>query len=261
MFDLLSQIAIPFVLSASIVVLIMLIAERYGTKVGGILGTLPSTIVIAFIFIAFNKGVDFTSQSVAVVPAELGVNLVFLFLFAILARRSIYLAFAVSLTAWTLLSSLLFIITLENIYVSLAAYAISLVFTLGVLEHIKKIPSVSSVKVHYTLVKIAFRGVLAGTIISVCILLSNTSAVLSGIFSVFPAILSSTMLISIREHGPEFAAGIAKSMIFGISSVCVYATAIYFLYPVYGIIFGTIFAYGVSLVATMILFKLRGKIR
>ena len=45
---LLFQIILPFILSAMIVIIIMFIAERYGTKIGGILGTLPSTIVIAF---------------------------------------------------------------------------------------------------------------------------------------------------------------------------------------------------------------------
>ena len=108
MYDLLFQAAIPFVLSAFIVILIMFIAERYGTKIGGIFGTLPSTIVIAFLFISLNKGIDFASQSVTIVPAELGINLIFLFLFSLLVHRSIYVAFAGSLTMWTLLSSLLF---------------------------------------------------------------------------------------------------------------------------------------------------------
>jgi len=82
----------------------MFIAERYGTKTGGIFGTLPSTIVIAFIFIAINQNVDFAAQSAAVVPAELGINVVFLLLFALLVHRSTYIAFAVSLTVWAILS-------------------------------------------------------------------------------------------------------------------------------------------------------------
>ena len=66
------QIIIPFTLSAFIVVAISIIAEKFGTKLGGIIGTLPSTIVIAFIFISLNRGTMFASDSASVVPAEMG---------------------------------------------------------------------------------------------------------------------------------------------------------------------------------------------
>jgi len=239
----------------------MFIAERYGTKTGGIFGTLPSTIVIAFIFIAINQNVDFAAQSAAVVPAELGINVVFLLLFTLLVRRSTYIAFAVSLTVWAILSWLLFIFNADNVFISVAAYVVALAFAVIVFERIKKIPSYGNVKVHYTPAKIALRGVLAGAVISIAVLLSNVGPTLSGIFSVFPAILSSTMLISVREHGPKFAAGMAKSMTVGISSVAMYAMVIHFLFPVYDIIIGTVSAYAISIVITVIIFKLRGKIR
>ncbi len=259
--SLLLQVIIPFVLSAVIIILITIIAERYGTKTGGILGTIPSTIIVAFIFISLNRGVYFASQSAVVVPAEMGVNLVFLFVFALLSYRSIYVAITASLTVWVLLTSLLFVLNLENIFVSIAIYAAALIFTFMVLERVKKTPSIGSVAVHYTPMKIIFRGLLAGTVIAIAVFLSNIGAVLSGIFSVFPAIFLSTMLISLREHGPDFAGGIAKSMIFGSQSVMIYAVAIYFFYPLYGVVLGSIFAFGISIIVMMILLGLRKKIK
>lgn len=255
------QTVLPFFLSAFIVVLITVIAERYGTKTGGILGTLPSTIVIAFIFISINKDVTFASRSAAVVPAELGINLLFLFFFAVFAYRSTFLALAASMSIWAILSSLLYFFSLENIFISLAVYFLSLILTFTLLEKVKKVESKGKVKVHYTPLKIAYRGLLAGTIIAIAVFLSNLNSVLSGIFSVFPAILSSTMIISIREHGPDFTAGMAKSMIFGISSVMVYATSIHLLYPIFGLIMGTVYAYIISFLTTIFLFKIRRKIR
>ena len=261
MHNLVFQVVIPFILSATIVTLITIIAERYGTKVGGIIGTLPSTIVIAFVFIALNKDVYFASRSVVVVPAEMGINVVFLFLLSLLSYRSTYLAIVISLTVWVLLSSLLFILDVQNIFISLAMYIIALVFTFIVLERVKEIPSTYSIDVHYTPTKIIFRGLLAGTIIAIAVSLSNIGAAISGIFSVFPVIFLSTMLISIREHGPDFAGGIAKSMIFGTPSILAYVTAIYFLYPACGIFFGTIYAFCISVITAAALLKLRVKIR
>jgi len=261
MHALLFQILIPFILSAAVVTLVTIIAERYGTKVGGIIGTLPSTIVIAFVFIALNRGVYFASRSVAVVSAEMGINVVFLFFLSILLYRSIYLAIVVSLTVWVFLSALLFILGMENIFISLAIYAIALVSTFMVLERIKRVSSTGSVEIHYTPMKIVFRGLLAGTIVAIAVSLSNIGAAISGIFSVFPVIFLSTMLISTREHGPDFAAGIAKSMIFGTPSILSYVTAIYFLYPACGIFFGTIYALCISIITAVILLKFRVKMK
>ena len=211
------QTILPFILSALVVIIIMYIAEKYGTKTGGIIGTLPSTIVVAFIFITINKGVDFASESAAVVPAELGINLIFLFCFAILVQRSTIIAFVVSIITWSILSFILYFVNLSNIFISLLIFFVSLLFTFFILEKIIKIPSKSNVKVHYTALKIAFRGLLAGIVIAIAVYLSNINSVLSGIFSVFPAILSSTMLISVKEHGPNFTSGLAKSMIIGMA--------------------------------------------
>lgn len=254
------QFAIPFFLSAVVVILITIIAERYGTKVGGILGTLPSTIIIAFIFIAINEGEQFASRAVSVVPAELGINIIFLFVFAILIHRSTILAFIVTFSIWTVLSFLLIFFNMEYIVLSVIIYLLCLIICFFILEKRKAIPSIGTMYIHYTPTKILLRGVLAGIIISIAVFLSNVGSIISGVFSVFPAILSSTMLISVREHGPDFASGMAKSMILGLSSVATYAVCIHFFYPTLGIFFGTTFAYLIAFCITMFIFFLRKKI-
>jgi len=256
-FSLLFQIIIPFLLSALVVILVMYIAETYGSKTGGIFGTLPSTIVIAFIFIAYNEGNHFASDAAAVVPAELGINVLFLFVFALCVRRSTVLAFFLSFLLWGICSSLLVIYNMENIVISVCIYLCSVLIAFVFLEKIKKIPSVGKVKVPYTFKKIALRGVLAGIVIAIAVFLSNYGSVISGVFSVFPAILFSTMLISVRDHGPVFASGMAKSMLLGLSSVATYAVLVHFTFPIYGFIIGSIIAYACSLCVTFSIFGLR----
>lgn len=260
MLELLFEIVLPFILSALIVILITIIAEKYGTKVGGIIGTLPTTIIVAYVFIALNQGVKFASDSVAVVPAEMGVNLVFICVFAILAYRSTLVALAASFFVWIILSGILLFLDMHYIYASLVIFTVSMIFTFVVLEKKFKIKSQGKRVVHYTPVKILLRGILTGAIITISVLLSNFGEVLSGIFVVFPAILSSTMIITVKEHGPDFSAGIAKSMIFGSWSVMSYAACIHFLYPIYDIFWGSVFAFIISVIVTLIIFKLRKKI-
>ena len=260
MLSLTLQTILPFFLSAAVVIIIMLVAEKYGTKTGGILGTLRSTIIVAYIFIALNKDVSFASDSVAVVPAEIGINLIFLFIFAVLVKKSIYIAFIVSFVVWTSLSFILWAINLKNIYISLSIFFLSMIFTFFTIEKIIKIKSIGQKIVHYTFTKITLRGLLAGTIITITVLLSNVGEVIAGIISVFLAIISSTMIISYYDHGADFASGLAKSMIIGSCSVASYAVSIHFLYPLYGIILGSIIGFFVSVIVTFIILKLREKL-
>jgi hypothetical protein len=253
-------VILPFILSAAVVILITIIAEKFGTKTGGILGMIPSTIVIGYIFIALNKGPIFASNAITVVPAAVGINIVFSFILVVLLARSIYYAFAASFVFWAIFSFILWYINLENIYISVSIFLISLIITFYVLEKVIKINSIGKKDVHYTTKKIIFRGVLAGLIISIAVLLSNIGEVISGIASVFPVIVLSAAVISYYEHGPDFAAGIVKSMIIGSTSAIAYSFAVHFLYPIYGISVGSIFSLIISLFFVVINLKLRKKI-
>jgi uncharacterized membrane protein (GlpM family) len=254
MLSLYFEFLIPFFISALVVVVISITAERYGTIKGGILGTLPSTVVIAFLFIAYNKGVNHASEAVAVVAAEMGVNVIFLLVFTLLAHRFLRIALPSAFAIWTILSLLLYYFNVNNIFLSLCIYVIAFVVSLLILERIKKIQSFDTVPVQYTFLKIGLRGILAGFVIAIAVYLSNIGAVLSGIFATFPVIFLSTMIISTKEHGSSFSGALAKSMIFGSPSVISYAVAIHFLYPLDGILIGTIVAFLFACGITLLLF-------
>ncbi len=260
-YSLLYHTIIPFALSALVVILVTIIAEKYGTKTGGVIGTLPSTIIIAFLFIALDKGVWFASESVIIVPAEMGLNLLFLLIFALLAHKKILVALTGSLLTWTALTIVIYYSSLTSIIISLTLYIICFLLAFLILDKKKKITSKNTIKVHYTPLKLLGRSLIAGIVIAIAVSFSNLGTILSGIFSVFPAIFLSTMLISQREHGPQFTAAMAKGMIYGSPSVVSYAVGIHFLYPLTGIIAGTIGAFLIALITTLVLFKLRKKIR
>lgn len=255
--SLLLQFVAPFLLSCVVVIVITVLAERYGTKTGGIFGTLPSTIVVAFIFIAFNEGTSFAARAAVVVPAEMGINIVFLFAFTLLAHRSVYRALVVSLSIWGALSFLLYVIELESIVLSMVVYFAVMLSAFFFLEKKKRVQSSGRVTVHYTAAKLLFRGAFAGIIIAIAVALANIGEAASGIFSVFPAIFLSTMLIFVREHGPAFSGSMGKAMILGTMSVMSYAVAIHFFYPAVGILGGSAAAYAVALTITLSLFLLR----
>jgi len=258
--SILFQIVIPFILSALIVVVVTIIAERYGTKVGGILGTLPHLIIIAFVFIALSKGEDFASRAALVVPAEIGINILFLFTFAHYCHHSMTRALATSLTLWALLSGLLVWSEIPSMPLSVLIFLTCWGLAYHVTERVKRVGSVGKVKVHYTPMKVIGRGVLAGVVIAFSVVMSNVGSAVSGIFSVFPAMFLSTMVISLREHGPDFVRGLSKAMVFGTPSVMSFGVGVHYLYPELGIVYGTIGSALISIGIGLSLLSLKGKI-
>jgi hypothetical protein len=104
---------------------------------------------------------------------------------------------------------------------------------------------------------LAARGVLGGGIIALAVVIAKfMGPVLGGIFSVFPALFLSTMLIYTFEHGAEYAGAMAKTMSIGGTSVVVYAFAGHFLFPVYGMALGSLIAFVESVLVAMALYPL-----
>jgi hypothetical protein len=66
-------------------------AERLGTKVGGLIGGLPSTIVVTLLFIGLTQTAERAAESAIVVPLVMGVNGIFVTVFISLSRRYSYL--------------------------------------------------------------------------------------------------------------------------------------------------------------------------
>ena len=260
MLGILIQFLLPFIIAALVVVGVTIIAEKFGTKLGGILGTVPSTIVVAFVFISLNRGEAFASRAATVVPAEMAINLAFLFIFSILVKRSFWLAVGLGLLVWAMLSTALLLTNLQILTISVIIFCGTIAILFVMLEFVLRTPSSAPVKVHYTPTKLAIRGLFAGFIIGVTVLLSNVGEVISGIFSVFPAIFLSTMVITYREHGAGFSSSIGKSMLLGSQTVAVYAIAVHFLYPWIGTLLGSLAAYGISMLVVAALLVLRNRI-
>ncbi len=250
--DWLTQVVIPFSLSAAVVIVITLVAERYGTKIGGIIGTLPTNLAVALVFIGVNRGAMFAADAALVVPAEMGINILFLAVFSVAAYRSLSFALTVSLGMWALLSAGLYLLSPGHVWLSLAIYLALMLPSFLFLELWKKVPSRSPVSVHYTGRKILFRGLLAGTVIAIAVLLSNVGAAISGIFSVFPAIFTSTMTIFVYEHGARFAGAMAKSMMLGSATTVGFSVAVHYLFPELDIGLGTLVAYIISFILVLI---------
>lgn len=127
-FALLNALFVKVAVSAAVVILVTVAAERAGALIGGLVATLPTTSGPAYVFLAFDQSPGFIAESalasLTIVPA----NVVYALVFALLARKcgfviSVAIAFlgwlALALIAllfeWTLLYACLFNIVIFSI--------------------------------------------------------------------------------------------------------------------------------------------------
>lgn len=75
----------------------------------------------------------------------------------------------------------------------------------------------------------------------------------AGLFSAFPVALYPLVFLLHREYGPETAQTILGNFPYGLWSVIAYALAVSLLYPLYGVVLGTLFGFAVATVVLAII--------
>jgi len=254
--DFWSRVILSFLVGGLWVTAFSIVAERRGTKLGGLLGTLPSTLVVALLFIGFNDGPAYAASVVPVIPAVMGVNAMFLFLYIKFLRYGTVVAPLAALGCWALMSLPLVIFDIDEIWLTIPIFAGLTMLSYYLLEHLHHIPEQRKGRLKYTRLQLASRGVLAGAVIAFAVVMAHFGGpLLGGLFSVFPALFLSTMLLFSRQHGPDFAAAMGKTMAVGGVNVVTYGVACHFLYPVWGLAVGTVAAYLISLIGAVVSFQ------
>ncbi len=229
--------------------------ERFGGRRGGILGTVPTTIIPAAVGLYLISGGPVFQRAMAAIPAGILVNAIFLLVWKHVAlqttrngKSNLIRAISVSLSAWILgaicvvwiLHAFAFEM-LNEMEVALTG-PFALVFT-GLVSSKNSHPSpigTNTVKLRVLLA----RGSIAGIAISCCVWVGSMGyPITAGIISIFPAIFLTTMVsLSISQH-QAVPIGAIGPMILGSSSVAAYAVFVMWTYPYLGLFQGTVTAW------------------
>mgnify|MGYP001062645933 FL=1 len=223
-------------------------AERFGSKVGGLIGGLPSTIVVTLLFIGLTQTAERAAESAVIVPLVMGVNGIFVTVFISMSQRGLAPALAGALLTWFILALILMILNVQVLWISILAWLVLGVGCFLVVEKGMKITSQGRKATRYTAGQITGRAALSGTVVALAVLMGKVAGPLAGgIFATFPAVFLSNLIISYRSGGAAFASAVAKAlMVSGLITVPIYALLVWFLYPRLGLGFGTLIAFLVT---------------
>ncbi len=238
------KFGLSFVVGSAWVTLTTVVAERYGSRIGGLIGGLPSTAVVALLFIGLTQTPLAASEATTVMPLAMGLNGLFMIAYLLSVRRGLASGVGIALLVWFSLASVLVTVGIRHFWVSVIGWLLLVVGCYRVVEGCMKIPSQAKVRVCHTFPQIARRALFSGTVIAFAVFMGKVGGPrFGGVFATFPVIFLSTLVISYQTGGVEFSRAVAKAlMVSGMINVSLYAIAVRYLYPWSGLALGTAIA-------------------
>ncbi len=265
-----ATVVISAIVAGIAAILVTVSIEKWGGLHGGVLATVPSTIVPASIgiWLAIGNQSEFRS-AMGIVPIGLILNAGFLYLWRVIPplipnwKFSIRLGVITftTLSAWgaAAVLSMIFFSTLTSRGIdAFAIGVVALLFGLliGFFATLKHLPTPRG-KNKVGFFTLIMRGVAASASIGVAVWLSSLGNPLaSGVMSIFPAIFTTSMVALWLSQGEAVPTGAIGPMMFGSQSVSLYALIVAILYPVFDSISGLVISSLAAWISSVILINI-----
>jgi len=226
-------------------VLVTLAIEKWGGLHGGVLATVPSTIVPAAIGIWYaSASVEEFQSAMGIVPIGLILNAGFLYLWRVVPSKVPEWRFGVKLTAITALNLTLWLcaaaISIFSVRSAVSAGWSALVIgwtalligcILSAVACLERVPTPRGHK-RVGPLTLVVRGLAAAASIGIAVWFAGLGNPLaSGVMSIFPAIFTTSMVALWLAQGEAVPTGAIGPMMLGSQSVSLYALLVAFFYP------------------------------
>jgi uncharacterized membrane protein (GlpM family) len=246
------KLILAFAVGSTMVTFATVAAERLGSKMGGLIGGIPTAVAISLFFIGYTETPRLASEATSTVPLTMGLNGLFLVVYVGLAGWGAWVAMAGAFFLWFALVSLVILLNFSNFFFSLLFFILSFFGSYWTLEKCYHLPSTEKILIRYTPLQILSRALFSGGIISSAVYLSRVGGpVWGGIMAPFPTVYISTLIILAKSKGVEFSRRITKPLLVSsMINVVAYAIAVRYFYLLFDLALGTVLALGISAMST-----------
>jgi uncharacterized membrane protein (GlpM family) len=234
------KLLLSFIIGSLWITMGTVLAEKYGTKIGGLVAGLPSTILISLFFIAWTQSTSVAVDATTIVPIIGGINCLFIIVYIFFLRINFWFALVGALAVWSVLSFALVFVGFNSFTISLISYVCLVVISHIVAEKRLKVKSEPGKQMRYTTGVMVFRSLFSGFIIAFAVVITKVGGpLLGGMFVMFPAMFVSMIFMTYFSQGAAFSSAVMKSSILGAISVVVYGIVARYAYIPLGLIGGT----------------------
>ena len=226
------RLVLSFVVGGVWVAAATAVAERRGTRLGGFIGGLPSTLAVALLFMALTGGREAAAEAGAVGPLAFGVNALFVLMFVSLSRLGFYPAMGIALAAWAFLQASIVRLGGVSLGGAVGGWAVCFGACYWGFERVLKIGSRPAGGPKAGLLGLGLRAVASGLLVVAAVAASlRWGAVAGGVLASLPVIFVSALFIAYRSMGMGFAQSLARSIVFSAVINCS-AFALFFHFAV-----------------------------
>jgi uncharacterized membrane protein (GlpM family) len=259
--DFVLKVILSFLVGGAYVTGVIWLSERLGSRVGGAVAGLPSTILVGLVFIDITEGTNATRSAAKIVPLIFMATLIYGLSFLVAIRnfkephRGIKASVAAAI-AW-----LVIVLPLKFVFENKPFLTICLAAALGLLAFIylfrnfsstlpKKIPLPQYIHV--------FRFFIGGTIIAAAVVAARIAGpVWGGVVSSLPALLGTVLYFLDKSQGDKFIEGFIRRLPLSYISSFIFLILIHQLLPRLSDALSFLFALAGALLYTSLLILIR----
>lgn len=242
------------VVTTGMVLALSLVAERVSPRAAGLLSGYPLGAAIALFFIGLEISPEFAADSAVYTLAGLAASQVFVYGYfkasLRIAGRGVTGSMAAGLAGYFAAAWLLRLVPFSRGPAVLAAIGSMALF----IHLFRGIPNVTVARsVRLTPVVLLLRAFLAaGVIVAITTAAHAVGPAWAGLFSAFPTALLPLMLIVHMTYDKAHVHTVIKNFPHGIGSLVAYGISVSYLYPAWGVGWGTLAAFGIATVYLLI---------
>ena len=223
---------------------VTLLSERLGSRLGGMISNLPSTILVSLLFIGITQSPEFAAKATVTVPLGMTLSTLFLFAFIVFLPKGLVWGLTAGISTWLGLAILSSYFQEVGRLTWTVIYFVVATGTWLFSERVLKIASAPKTRRRYTWWQVLVRAVFAGSVVGTAVLIGRSgSAFWTGIFSTFPAVMLSSMVILTLSAGPAFARALGKIMLLASTNIIIYGHFSGYFFPRIGLAWGTILSF------------------
>jgi hypothetical protein len=214
-----------FVVAGGYVTTMARLVEHLGSKLGGLLLALPSTVLVGVTFIAWSEGHDGLRQASAVLPVTVAAATVFLAVFIRFSRFGLAAGYVGAIAAWLAITVPIAATHLDNVAIATALSVLIFGSTIAFFRHV---PHRSVKLTGHSWRRSATRFVVAGAVAASTVVVAHyAGSVWGAVCASFPAVFSASLYLMTKAHGIDFTASLGRTMTFGCMANAVFGLSIW----------------------------------
>ncbi len=222
------KLGFSVIVGSAWVTAVTIAAERLGSKIGGLIGGLPSVVLVSYLFIGWAQGAKEAYEATTVFPLTYIIGALCTFIYVVYPLKHFKKRIYAYLSLWLVMQATVLFAGFYDYFLALGLWAIFLCVLIRFIYLNGYKIITGGVATQTCNISLAARASISGIVIGSAVLLSKLGGpVVGSIFASFPGIYLSTLIVADRQGGVNFSRALLTPMMLSGSINCIIYVAVF----------------------------------